>query len=120
MLVRPAALALATTVATSTSSLAQLVTQMPLPVMALRSVALGPGRRVFGSCASATAGLPSGFGVQLEGCLAGTGQPAWGGVGAAARAGSAPGLTILAFFGDGFGLGATGPMDDGDGLGCGG
>src|SRR4051812_46041586 len=97
MLVRPAALALATVSATSTSSLAQLVIQMPLPVIALRSVALGPGGRAFGSFASATAGLPSGFGVQLEGCLVGTGQPACGGAGAATRAGSDPGLTALGF-----------------------
>src|SRR4051794_1201806 len=109
MLVRPAALAFATTCVTSTSSRAQLVIQMPLPVMASRSPALARGASAFGSAASATAGAPSGLGVHDDGCLSGTGQPAWGGVAAAAFAGKAPG-TVGAGFGAGFGLGTAGPM----------
>src|SRR4051794_23789681 len=107
MLVRPAALAFATTCATSTSSLAQLVIQMPLPVMASTSPALARGASALGSAASATAGAPRGLGVHDDGCLTGAGQPACGGVAAAAVAGNAPG-TVGFGFGAGFGLGTTG------------
>src|SRR3954449_12338060 len=120
MLVRPAAFAFATTVATSTSSRAQLVIQIPLPVMASRLLAFARGASVLGRAASDTAGAPSGRGVHDDGCFFGTGQPACGGVGAAAFAGSAPGTAGLGL-GVGFGLGTTGPIVAcvawGDGLG---
>src|SRR4051794_11615796 len=108
MLVSPAALAFATTAATSTSSWAQFVIQMPLPVIASRFVALAPGGRVLGSAASATAAAPRGFGVHEDGWCTGAGQPDCGTVGAAAFAGSAPGSAAFAA-GAGFGLGTTGP-----------
>src|SRR4051794_8789471 len=109
MLVRPAAFAFAIVPLTSTSSLAQFVTQMPLPVIADRSVAFGRFGSALGSLLSVTAGFPSGFGVHDDGCCTGAGQPDNGGVGAAAFAGSAPGTGARVGFGLGVALGAIGP-----------